>query len=92
MEQTRNRRTPILLAGLVAALGLGAGAGAAAYAVLSDEPTTVVRQVTVTDSEPAATADGLSIGEIYERAHKAVVEVTAGSTQFTGRIHSAKLT
>ncbi len=60
------------------------GAGAAAYAVLSDESTTVVRQVTVDDSEPAATAEGLSIASIYERSYKAVVEITAASTQFSG--------
>ena len=83
MNSSRNR-TPLFLAGLIAALGLGAGGGAAAYAVLSDESTTVVRQVTVADSEPAATADGLSIGTIYERSYKAVVEITAAATQFSG--------
>ena len=83
MNTSRNR-TPIFLAGLIAALGLGAGAGAAAYAVLSDESTTVVRQVTVADSEPAATADGLSIASIYQRSYKAVVEITASATQFSG--------
>ena len=83
MNPSRNR-TPLFLAGLIAALGLGAGAGAAAYAVLSDESTTVVRQVTVADSEPAATADGLSISTIYQRSYKAVVEITAVATQFSG--------
>ena len=83
MNSSRNR-TPMFLAGLIAALGLGAGAGAVAYAVLSDESTTVVRQVTVNDSEPAATTDGLSIGVIYERSQKAVVEITASATQFSG--------
>ena len=83
MNASRNR-TPLFLAGLIAALGLGAGAGAAAYAVLSDESTTVVRQVTVADSEPAATADGLSISTIYQRSYKAVVEITAAATQFSG--------
>ena len=83
MNPTRTR-TPLFLAGLIAALGLGAGGGAAAYAVLSDESTTVVRQVTVSDSEPAATADALSIGEIYEGSQKAVVEITASATQFSG--------
>ncbi|MBA2424830.1 MAG: trypsin-like peptidase domain-containing protein, partial [Actinobacteria bacterium] len=83
MNPTRSR-TPLFLAGLIAALGLGVGVGAAAYAVLSDESTTVVRQVTVSDSEPAATADGFSIGEIYERSQKAVVEITASATQFSG--------
>jgi putative serine protease PepD len=71
-------RTPLLLASLVAAVGLGAGAGATAFAVLSDDPpATVVRQVTVSDPEPAASASGLTIGDIYERTNKAVVEITA---------------
>ena len=81
---TSRKRTPLFLAGLIAALGLGVGTGAAAYAVLSDESTTVVRQVTVADSEPAATADGLSIASIYERSYKAVVEISASATQFSG--------
>ena len=83
VNSSRNR-TPLFLAGLIAAVGLGAGAGATAYAVLSDESTTVVRQVTVADSEPAATADGLSIASIYQRSYKAVVEITATATQFSG--------
>jgi putative serine protease PepD len=71
-------RTPLVLASLLAAVGLGAGAGATAFAVLSDDPTaTVVRQVTVSDPEPAASASGLTIGDIYERTNKAVVEITA---------------
>jgi putative serine protease PepD len=75
-------RTPLVLGSLVAAVGLGAGAGAAAYAVLTDDaPTTVVRQVTVNDSEPAVAAGGITIGQIYERSYKAVVEIT---TTFVG--------
>ena len=72
-------RTPLVLGGLVAALALGLGLGAAAFAVLDDGGTTVVRQVTVEDSEPVA--DGLSAAAIYERASKAVVEISAGSSQ-----------
>jgi len=77
-------RAAFLIAWLVAALGLGAGAGAIAYATLSDEPSTVVRQVTVTDSEPAAAGKALAVGEIYRRTQKAVVEITAAATQFSG--------
>jgi putative serine protease PepD len=79
----RRNRTSLVAAGLVAALGLGAGGGAAAYAALADDPTTVVRQVTVGSSEPAASADGLTIGEIYERSYRAVVEITVSGTQVT---------
>ena len=74
---SRPTRTSLVIAALVAALALGIGLGAAAFAVLGDEPTTVVRQVTVGDSEPAATGDALTIGEIYARASKAVVEISA---------------
>jgi S1-C subfamily serine protease len=83
MNPSRSR-TSILVASLVAALGLGAGAGAIAYATLLDDSSTVIRQVTVTNSEPAATGKALAIGDIYERAEKAVVEITAAATQFSG--------
>jgi S1-C subfamily serine protease len=70
-------RAPLVLGSLVAAVGLGAGAGATAYAVLTDDRSgTVVRQVTVTDPEPAVAAGGITIGQIYERSYKAVVEIT----------------
>jgi S1-C subfamily serine protease len=73
-------RTPVVLGTLVAAIGLGAGIGAASYAVLTDDASsTVVRQVTVTDSQPAAVAGGTTIGQIYERSYKAVVEIATRS-------------
>ncbi len=74
-------RTPFVVFGLIAALALGLGLGAAAFAVLDEDSTTVVRQVTVEDSEPVA-AEGLSASTIYERAAKAVVEIaTSGGSQ-----------
>ena len=73
----RRSRTPLVVAGLAAALVLGLGLGAAAFSVLDDGGTTVVRQVTVEGSEPVA-ADELSPAAIYERASKAVVEISAG--------------
>ena len=76
-----SRRTPAVVAGLIAALGLGAGAGAFAYAVAIDEPGQVVRQVTVEDSEPAARGSGVSIGDIYDRASPSVVEITASGSR-----------
>jgi putative serine protease PepD len=64
-----------LLAALLAVLG--AAGGAAGYAlVTNDDPTTVVRQVTVSDAQPAAAASALSVNEIYKRANKGVVEIT----------------
>ena len=77
-------RTSVLVAWLVAALGLGAGVGAIAYATLSDDASTIVRQVTVSSSEPAVTGRALAIGDIYDRSERAVVEITAASTQFSG--------
>jgi S1-C subfamily serine protease len=81
----RPSRTPFFVAGLVAALGLGLGAGAAAYAVLSDESTTVVREVTVTGSEPESSSETISVAAVYDRSYKAVVEIDASSgSQFSG--------
>jgi S1-C subfamily serine protease len=83
-------RTPLVLGSLVAAVGLGAGAGAAAYAVLTDEtPATVVRQVTVTDSEPAVAADSHTIGQIYERSYRSVVEITSRSFDVSQRFQGS---
>jgi S1-C subfamily serine protease len=82
---SRPTRISLAVASLVVALALGIGLGAAAFAMLDDEPTTtVVRDVTVSSSEPAATGDGLSIAEIYARASKAVVEITvlSGGSSF----------
>jgi S1-C subfamily serine protease len=74
-------RSLALIAGLIAALAVGVGAGAAAFAVLgNDGTTTVVRQVTVGTTQQAASAGALSIGEIYDRTYKSVVEITVSST------------
>jgi putative serine protease PepD len=76
----RSRRTLPLAAASVLAAGICAGAGAAVYAVLSPGSTkTVVRQVTVRDSQPAAQTEALSVNQIYRRAYKGVVEITVSS-------------
>jgi S1-C subfamily serine protease len=73
-----------LAAALTAAAGIGAGGGAATYALLSSgEGKTVVRQVTVSDAQPAANTTGLSVAEIYQRAYKGVVEITVTGSQAT---------
>src|SRR5688572_5789240 len=72
-------RTPLVVVTLIAVLALGLGLGATAFAVLDDDSTTVVRQVTVA-GEPVA-ADGLTASEIYDSASKAVVELAAGGSQ-----------
>jgi S1-C subfamily serine protease len=84
VNPSRSRAT-LLIAGLIAALGLGAGVGATAFAVLSDDPEAVVSEVTVTDSDSSASADGLSFGTIYRNSEKSVVEITAtGGGSFGG--------
>jgi S1-C subfamily serine protease len=72
-------RTAAIVAGVLGAAVIGAGAGAGTYALLSDNGTTVVRQVTVQGSQPAAVSK-LSIGSIYDLAYRGVVEITATGT------------
>ena len=75
-----------VIAALLAAAGVGAAAAIATYTVLDIEPTTtVVRQVTVGSSQPAAASGGISIGEIYDRSYRAVVEITATDSSFSGQ-------
>src|SRR5206468_12975843 len=84
MDAVRPLRTPTvtLAAALVAGALIGAGGGAATYAALSSgNGKTVVRQVTVADSQPAASSSDLSVHSIYERAYKGVVEVMVDSEQ-----------
>jgi hypothetical protein len=65
----RTNRTLSLAAAVVAGALIGAGGGAATYAVLKPAGTkTVVRQVTVADSQPASTGSGLSVSSIYQLA------------------------
>jgi putative serine protease PepD len=72
-------RSAAIVAGVLGAAVIGAGAGAGTYALLSDNGTTVVRQVTVQGSQPAAVSK-LSIGSIYDLAYRGVVEITATGT------------
>jgi len=80
---TSTARKTYFLAALVAALGLGAGTGAVTYALLGDESTTVVREVTVTEPEGTGVQTGLSIGDIAERAQGSVVKISARGTSST---------
>jgi len=76
------RSTPLvtLTTAVVAGALIGAGGGAATYAALSSGKTkTVVRQVTVADSQPAASSSALSVHAIYQRAYRGVVEVKVNS-------------
>jgi putative serine protease PepD len=71
------RASPLtLVAAIAGAACIGAGGGAATYAAFSSDSKTVVRQVTVGDSQPVASSSDLSIHSIYERTHEGVVEIT----------------
>jgi putative serine protease PepD len=78
----QGRRTSLLTltAAVVAGALIGAGGGAGTYAALSGNNKTVVRQVTVSDSQPAASTSGLSVNAIYKRTYRGVVEVKVNST------------
>ncbi|MGH3042283.1 MAG: S1C family serine protease [Gaiellaceae bacterium] len=84
--RSRTTRTVTVTAALVAAAAVGAGGGAATYAALgSDESAPAVPQATVESPEPAAsTTESLSVSEIYEQAHKSVVEITSTARQPAG--------
>jgi putative serine protease PepD len=71
------KRIIAISASLAAAAGIGAGS----YALLSSGGTkTVVRQVTVAGSQPAAATSSLSVTDVYNRTSKGVVELTVSST------------
>jgi putative serine protease PepD len=64
-----------------ASLAVAAGIGAGSYALATSGGTkTVVRQVTVAASQPAAATSPLSVTDIFNRASKGVVEITVSST------------
>ena len=76
----RPRRIPTLLMALVATLAIGAGAGAVAYSTFSSPDTKTIVRVPVGNAEPtAASTSALTIGEIYRRSYKGVVEITVTS-------------
>jgi putative serine protease PepD len=80
MVDVKSRSSLLTLTAAVAAGALiGAGGGAGTYAALSSGSKTVVRQVTVSDSQPAASTSGLSVNAIYKRTNRGVVEVKVNS-------------
>jgi S1-C subfamily serine protease len=81
-------RTAAIVAGLVATAGVGAAAGAGTYSLLSDN-STVVHEVTVQGSEPAAQSS-LTIPAIYQATYKGVVEVTTTGATFAGEQQQAQ--
>jgi S1-C subfamily serine protease len=79
----RPGRISTLLMALVATLAIGAGAGAVAYSTFSSPDTKTIVRVPVGNSEPAASTSALTIGEIYRRSYKGVVEITVTSNTTT---------
>ncbi|MBA2742258.1 MAG: trypsin-like peptidase domain-containing protein [Actinobacteria bacterium] len=80
-----------IVAALAAATVLGAVAGAGTFAVLDEDASPETRDVTVESSEPAAATE--TFANVYARAYKSVVEITAtgaGSTQFGGQEQQAQ--
>jgi S1-C subfamily serine protease len=72
-------RIPMIALILIATLVLGAGAGAVAYSTFGSGSTTVIRQVRVQSSEPAAQTTPLTVGQVYKNAYRGVVEITVTS-------------
>jgi putative serine protease PepD len=86
----RPRTTPsvTLAAALAAGALIGAGGGAATYAALSSgKGQTIVRQVTVNDSQPTSSDGNLSVQSIYRLAYKGVVEIAASQGQGSGFVY-----
>src|SRR5262249_28437188 len=78
VEMRRRLLGPRTLLPLMAAIA----AGASTYAVLSaGRTTTVVRQVPVAGSPVSKTTTPLTVGQIYRRAYRGVVEIRVSSTQ-----------
>jgi putative serine protease PepD len=87
----RSSKALPLAAAVVAGALIGAGGGAATYAALSPgKGSTVVRQVTVADSQPASTSSGLSVQSIYRLANKGIVEVATPQGQGSGFVYDAE--
>jgi putative serine protease PepD len=80
MKRLPSRSLKIAAAG-AAAVVLGAGGGVAAYEIASGTATqTVVRQVTVTDSQPVANS-ALSVSALYDRVHQGVVTIKVTTSE-----------
>src|SRR6188508_1775935 len=81
--KARPGRIATLLMALVATLAIGAGAGAVAYSTFSSPDTKTIVRVPVGNAEPASSTSALTIGEIYRRSYKGVVEITVTSSRTT---------
>jgi putative serine protease PepD len=75
---TRPSRVALLAAAAVAVAAVGLGAGAGLYATLAPATTTtVVESATPSGSaEAAPSSTDLSVGAVYDRAHRGVVDIS----------------
>ena len=72
-----------LIASLLAAACVGAGGGALLYSAFGSKDKTVVRPVTVKDTQPASSSP-LSVNAIYRNDYKGVVEITVTTNAASG--------
>jgi putative serine protease PepD len=79
----KRRITPLLLTAALAVLAVGAGGGALVASAFSGGTKTVVRQVTVSGSQPASSSSSLTVNDVYRRAYKGVVQITVTSQDST---------
>ena len=76
---SRRIRFPFVL---VLAAAILAVAGTTTYAVLAARPSaTVVRQVSASGSPVSSSTSSLTVGQVYKRAYRGVVQITVRSTQ-----------
>jgi putative serine protease PepD len=81
------RSSPPLIASLLAAACVGAGGGALLYSAFgSNDTTTIVRPVTVKDTQPASNSP-LSVNAIYRNNYKGVVVITNGQAEGSGFVY-----
>ncbi len=77
----RRSQTLLIVVSLLALACVAAGGGALLYSAFASNGSTksVVRQVTVNDSQPASSTSPLSINEIYRRTNRGVVQIQVSS-------------
>jgi len=77
----RRLQTPLIIVSLLAVACVAAGGGALLYSAFasSGSAKTVVRQVTVNDTQPASSTSPLSINEIYRQTNRGVVQIQVSS-------------
>ena len=82
------RGIALTIAGMIGVLAVGVGIGAGVYAALAPATTTTVVQELNTgghvENTSATPTVGLSVGEIYQRTHMGVVDITVSESNPVG--------